>query len=71
MANTQFGKNVGVGRREVRDRVITEDQELEHGFVNDATTHLFVCAKGFQLSGADGGRDELVVDGIEVDEAGW
>ena len=67
MANAQLIKDVRIGQGEVRDGIVTEDQPLEHGLVDDTPGQLLVGAERLQPCLRNRGLDHLAVDRIEVD----
>lgn len=69
MAQPQLVEDVGVRGGEIGDRVLAEDQPLEHGLVDEAPRHLLVGAQRLHVRLLDGGADELLVDAVEVHHA--
>ena len=69
VAHAELVEDVRVGGREVGDRVVGEDQPLEHRLVDEPADDLLVGAQRLELGVADRRRDQLLVDGVEVDRA--
>ena len=68
MPDTELVKHVGIRGSEVSDGVVAQQQPLEHRFVNDAAGQLFIGAHRLPAGGADGRRNQIAIDGIEVDD---
>ena len=69
MPHAELVEDVRVGGREVRDGVVREDQPLEHRLVDEAADDLLVGAQRLEPRLADRRREQVGVDGVEVDDA--
>ena len=69
MAHAELVEDVRVRGREVGDRVVGEDQPLEHRLVDQPADQLLVGAQRLELGLADRRREQVRVDGVEVDRA--
>ena len=70
---TQLVEDVGICGGEVSQRVITQQQTLEHGLVDDPAGALLIGADRVHAGVVDGRRECLVIDTVEVDvrTTGW
>ena len=69
VADTELVEHVRVRRGQVGDRVVGQDQPLEHRLVHHAADVLLVTPQGLELRLGDRRSDELLVDRVEVDRA--
>lgn len=69
MTYSELIEDVGIGERQVGDRVRTDEQSLVHRPVNDPALLLLVGTKRLQLRVADGRLDHVVVNTVEVDRS--
>ena len=67
VTHSELIEDVGVGGREIRHRVLAEQETLEHRLVNDAPGLLFVSTDRDHPGVLDRRRDRSSVDPIEVD----
>jgi hypothetical protein len=69
MADAELVEHVGVGAGDVGHGVMAEHQPFEHRLVDGAADLLLVGADRLEPGPGDRGRDDLLVDGVEIGDA--
>ena len=64
--HAQLVEHVRVGGGEIGDRIVAQQQSLEHRLVDDATGPLFVGADGLHTGSLDRRPQRLIVNPIEI-----
>src|SRR5262245_11641995 len=62
MPNAELVEHIGIGARDVGDRVVAEHQPLEHRLVDGAADLLLVRPHWLEAGLRNRGRDEAVID---------
>ncbi len=68
VAHAELVIDIGVEDGEVGDGVFGEDEAFEHRLVDHPGAHLLVGAHAVEARASDGGRDDHVVHGVEIDQ---
>ena len=63
----QLVEDVGIGSRQVSDRILAEDQPFKHRLMDDAACHFFVGPQRLHVRIANRRRDDVPVYSVEID----
>src|SRR4030095_7270533 len=63
----QLVEDVGIGSRQVSNRIVAEDQPFKHRLMDNAACHFFIGPQWLHVSIANCRRDNVPVHRVEID----